>query len=156
MTTPTSLRCRFGTSSWIWLYKYRVYLASTATWEIFSATPSGNGLSPVLKAVPNLSSSQDETFSILTSSFAAASNLSAWGNLIRYLTLFPSLRVTERTICLPSSVANVCSPAIRLERLVLFTVSSYSQVKAAIKSPINNQPYTPTPFCLFIDWLLCR
>ena len=89
------------------LEKSRVYLASTAAWEIFSAMPIGSGLSPVLKAVPNLSSSQDETFSILTSSFAAPSNLSAWGSLIRYLTLFPSLRVTERTICLPSSVPNV-------------------------------------------------
>jgi hypothetical protein len=72
--TITGLRRRLGALS---LREIRVYLAATATWEIFSATPIGNGLSPVLKAVPNLSSSQDETFSILTPSFAAASNLSA-------------------------------------------------------------------------------
>src|SRR5207302_9103752 len=108
MTTITSLRCQLGTSSLISISRNPgSYLASFATWEIFSATPIGNGLSPVLNAVPNLSSSQDETFSILTSSFAAAANLSAWGNLIRYVTLFPSLRVTERTTCLPSSVATV-------------------------------------------------
>src|SRR4029077_13736071 len=105
--TITSLRCLIGTSSSLGLEKSRVYLAATAAWEIFSAIPIGNELSPVLQAVPSLSSSQDETFSILTSSFAGAVNLSAWGNLIRYLTLFPSARVTERTICLPSSVANV-------------------------------------------------
>ena len=45
--------------------------------EIFSATPKGNGLSPILKAVPNFSSSQVEIFSLATRSFAAASNLSA-------------------------------------------------------------------------------
>jgi hypothetical protein len=33
-------------------------------WEILSATPSGNELSPILKAVPNFSSSQDEAFSL--------------------------------------------------------------------------------------------
>jgi hypothetical protein len=47
------------------LEKSRVYLGSMASWEIFSATPSGNGLSPVLKAVPSLSISQDETFAAI-------------------------------------------------------------------------------------------
>src|SRR3984893_17470736 len=53
--------------------------------------PSGNGLSPVLRAVPNLSISQDETFSFAGASFTTAANLSAWGSLMRYLTLLPSL-----------------------------------------------------------------
>jgi hypothetical protein len=44
-----------------------------AQWEISSATPKGNGLSPILKAVPNFSSSQDEIFSFATRSFAAVS-----------------------------------------------------------------------------------
>src|SRR5262249_15878628 len=118
--------------------------------EIFSATPNGNGLSPILHAVPNFSSSQDETFSFATPSFAAASNLSALGSLISYFKFFPSLCVTERPICLPSSVPNVCSTAIRLERLVLLTVSIYSQMKAPIKAAISNQPYWATLFCLFV------
>jgi hypothetical protein len=45
---------------------------------IFSATPSGNGLSPILKAVPNCDISQDETFSFEIPSFLAVSNASAW------------------------------------------------------------------------------
>ena len=76
--TITSLRCLIGTSSFdLELEKPRAYLASTAAWEIFSAIPIGNELSPVLKAVPNLSSSQDETFSFAVACFAGASNLSA-------------------------------------------------------------------------------
>src|SRR5574341_2606084 len=60
------------------LWKSRGYLGSMATWESFSATPSVNGLSPVLRAVPNLSISHDETFSVSGGSFGAAtSNLSA-------------------------------------------------------------------------------
>jgi hypothetical protein len=60
------------------LWKACVYLAAIASWDIFSATPSGNGLSPVLRAVPNLSISHDETFSLgAGASFAAVCNLSA-------------------------------------------------------------------------------
>src|SRR3990167_4000587 len=66
--------------------------------EIFSATPRGNGLSPMLKAVFKLDTSQDETFCFEIPSFVAASKVSALGDLIRYLTLLPSFRVTERTI----------------------------------------------------------
>jgi hypothetical protein len=47
------------------LEKSRAYLGSMASWEIFSATPSGNGLSVVLKAVLSLSISQDETFAAI-------------------------------------------------------------------------------------------
>ncbi len=74
-----SLRRRIGTSGLIWgLWKACVYLAAIASWDIFSATPSGNGLSPVLRAVPNLSISHDETFSLgAGASFAAVCNLSA-------------------------------------------------------------------------------
>src|SRR5919108_5214988 len=75
---------------------------------------------------------------------------------MRYFTLFPSLRVTERTICLPSSVANVCSAATRLERLVLFTVSTYSQINAPVNATSNSQPYWPILVCLFIARLRCR
>src|SRR5258708_14109178 len=74
-----SLRRRIGTSGLIWgLWKACVYLAAIASWDIFSATPSGNGLSPVLRAVPNLSISHDETSSLgAGASFAAVCNLSA-------------------------------------------------------------------------------
>src|SRR6266852_4915035 len=82
-----TLRRRFGASSPIWMSRNPDYLGWITSWEIFSATPSGNGLSPILKAVPNLSSSQDETFSFAGASFATAVNLSAWGSLMRYLTL---------------------------------------------------------------------
>jgi hypothetical protein len=77
--TAISLRRRIGTSGLIWgLWKACVYLAAIASWDIFSATPSGNGLSPVLRAVPNLSISHDETFSLgAGASFAAVCNLSA-------------------------------------------------------------------------------
>jgi hypothetical protein len=39
---------------------------SIATLEIFKATPNGSGLSPMLNAVPILSNSQFEIFSIAT------------------------------------------------------------------------------------------
>jgi hypothetical protein len=44
------------------------------------------------------------TFSFAVPSFAAAANLSAWGSLMRYLTLFPSLRVTNESRPLPTDV----------------------------------------------------
>ena len=53
------------------LWKSHVYLVSLASWVSFSATPSVNGLSPVLSAVPNLSISHDETFSLPVASVAA-------------------------------------------------------------------------------------
>jgi hypothetical protein len=76
--TISDLRCRAGTSSPFWIRKKsRFYLSAVATWEIFRVTPSGNGLSPVLNAVPKLSNSHFETFSIETSGVAATTNLSA-------------------------------------------------------------------------------
>ena len=51
--------------------------------------PIGSGLSPVLKAVPNLSSSQDETFSILTSSFAAAIQFVGLGQFDQVFDIVP-------------------------------------------------------------------
>lgn len=65
-------------SSDLGLGKALVYLAAMASWEIFSAMPSGNALSPVLRAVPNLSISHDETFSLgVGASVVATTNLSA-------------------------------------------------------------------------------
>lgn len=46
-------------------------------WEIFKATPSGKALSPVLTAVPSLSSSHEETFSAETATLSPVCNLSA-------------------------------------------------------------------------------
>ncbi len=69
---------------------------------------------------------------------------------MRYFRLFPSVRVTDRSNGLPSSVANVRSPAMRVARLVLFTVSEYSQKKAPINVIKTNQAYWPIRFCGFI------
>jgi hypothetical protein len=54
--------------------------------------PTGKAISPMLNAVPSFSNSQDETVSLATVSFALASVfLSAWGGLMTYFTLLPSL-----------------------------------------------------------------
>src|SRR5690349_5156356 len=53
-----------------------VYLGSMATWDILRSMPSGNGLLPVLTAVPNFSISHDETFSLVAASLVTC-NLSA-------------------------------------------------------------------------------
>src|SRR5437870_9871212 len=74
--------------------------------DTFSATPTINGLSPILKAVPDCAISQDETFCFEIPSFVAAS-VSALDDLMRYLTLLPSFSVTERTVSFPSSVCSV-------------------------------------------------
>src|SRR5918992_267605 len=69
--TITNLRCRIGTSSLVWISRNPASIwLRPATWEIFSATPIGSELSPMLKAVPDLPSSQDETFSFVTASSA--------------------------------------------------------------------------------------
>src|SRR5829696_5646052 len=69
-----------------------------AQFEIFKATPSGKALSPILTAVVNFSNSQDDTFSVETASLGEASVFwVAAGDLITYLTLLPSMSVTERT-----------------------------------------------------------
>jgi hypothetical protein len=75
--------------------------------DTFSATPAVNGLSPILKAVPDCAISQDETFPYDIASFVAASAVSALDALIRYLTLLPSFSVSERTVSFPSSVCSV-------------------------------------------------
>ena len=77
----------------------------------------------MLNAVPNLSSSQEEIFSLEMLSFAVTVNLSASDNLIRYFALFPSVRVTERTRFFPSSAPIVCSAEMRLESAVELTVA---------------------------------
>ena len=61
--TAISLRRRSGASGLTRIWGNLAAIWSMASWEIFSATPSGNGLSPMLSAVPNLSISHDETFS---------------------------------------------------------------------------------------------
>ena len=65
-----------GSAPQVALWKFRVYLDWTATWDIFRSMPSGNGLSPVLTAVPNFSISHDETFSLVAASLVTC-NLSA-------------------------------------------------------------------------------
>lgn len=73
---PRRQFARLGSDLGLW--KGRVYWAAISSWDIFSATPSGKVFSPVLRAVPNLSISHDETFSLgAGASFAAATNLSA-------------------------------------------------------------------------------
>src|ERR1041385_1025994 len=70
---------RRGSAPQVALWKFRVYLDWTATWDIFRSMPSGNGLSPVLTAVPNFSISHDETFSLVAASLVTC-NLSALGS----------------------------------------------------------------------------
>lgn len=67
---------------------------------------------PCNRAVRRFSNSHEETVSFVTQPFAAGGILSACGTLTRYLTLLPSLSVTERTLCFRPSVPNVCSAAI--------------------------------------------
>src|SRR4029078_7739473 len=61
--------------------------------DTLSVTPIGNGLSPILKSVPDCSMSYVETFCFETPSFVAPAKVSAVGDLIRYLTLLPSFSV---------------------------------------------------------------
>jgi hypothetical protein len=63
--------------------------------DTFSATPAGNGLSPILKAVSDCDISQDESLPFDLASFVTASALD---DLDQVFEIAPILQVSERTV----------------------------------------------------------
>jgi len=90
--------------------------------------PIGSGLSPVLKAVPSLSSSQDETFFYLNVFFCGGFQFVGLGQFDQVFYIVPVAQSYRETICL--LLLSLMFEVRQFDsKAGLFTVSIYNQTK---------------------------